>query len=57
MPSEHHLRLMHFKGFVYWIFLGVKAVKLESYILSNRGLGLLQRRIENKINIIIIIVY
>ena len=46
MPSEYHLRLMHFIGVMYWVFLGLKSFRLESYILSNRGLGLLRRIFE-----------
>ena len=54
MPSEHHLRLMYFIGFMYLVFLGVKDVRLESYSLSNRELGQLQRIIEIYVIIIII---
>ena len=34
---EHHLRLMHFIGFMYWVFFGVKATRLESYIFYRIG--------------------
>ena len=37
MPSEHHLSCMHFIGCMYWVFLGVKALGLESYIFYRIG--------------------
>ena len=46
IPSEYHLRLMHLIGVMYWVFLGLKAFRLESYILSNRGLVCYEEYLE-----------
>ena len=37
MPSEQHLSRMYFIGCMYWVFWGVKAIGLESYIFYRIG--------------------